>query len=408
MATQSEAPTEPRRIVIAGASLAGLRAAQTLRDAGFDGSLIVIGAEAHPPYDRPPLSKQLLLTEEAPVPPWLEEPPSLPAIADFRFGTRAVALDASARELVLDSRERLPYDRLLVATGAEPRTLPGTALLAGVHTLRTIEESLAIRAAIDEGARVAVVGGGFIGSEVAAAARQRGCEVTLIEALPQPLSRAVGTLVGERCAALHERHGVRVLTDATVAGLRGDERVESVQLADGEDIPAHLVVVGIGVVPAVDWLASSGVELRDGVVCDQFCETALPGVFAAGDLARWYNPLFDEEMRVEHWTNAVEQGMAAATNMLLANDARVPFAPVPYVWSDQYDINIRIAGRVSPEHEMKIAGGELDALAFTAIFGRDGRLTGVLTFGHPMRPLNLFRRMIEARASWKDACATTF
>lgn len=399
------AEVQAEDIVIVGASLAGMRAAQALRDDGYDGRLTIVGAETHLPYDRPPLSKQLLLGPGPPEPQWLEEPGEMLALANWRLGVRATALDGAHREVHLDTGERLRYGRLLIATGAVPRSIPATPPFAGIHLLRTFEDCEAIRKGFDRGARVAVVGGGFIGSEVAAAARSRGLDVTLIEALPQPLARVLGPAIGVACTELHRQHGVEVLTGVGVAGFEGDGgRVTGVRLADGRVVPADLVVVGIGVTPATGWLEGSGIDLRDGVVCDQMCESSIPGVFAAGDIARWHNPLFDEEMRVEHWTNAVEQGMAAAANMLRPAASRIPFAPVPYVWSDQYDVNIRIAGRVGPGHEVRVVLGSVESLSFTAIYGQADRLTGVLTFGMPMRPLNVYRRLVEQRTSWDEAC----
>ena len=237
----------------------------------------------------------------------------------------------------------------MIATGASPRRLPGTPALAGIHVLRTLDDCLRLRGELERSPRVAVVGAGFIGAEVAATCRQRGLEVTLLETLPFPLGAAVPAAIGETLAAIHRDAGVTLRCGVRVAGFAGDARVEGVRLADGTLIPADVVVVGIGVAPETRWLEGSGLALGDGVLCDETLATGAPGVVAAGDVARWRNPLFGESMRVEHWTNAVEQAGAAAERLLAGPAAGKPFAPVPFVWSDQYDRKIQIAGRVSPQ-----------------------------------------------------------
>ena len=366
-----------RSITIVGASLAGVRAAEALRRDGFDGPITLIGDELHLPYDRPPLSKQFLAGEWGEDRLALTQPDRLAEFdLDLRLGVRAVSFDLATRRLGLSTAsdssstigssasgssvsdtlvvdglvvdglvsDTLVVDGLVVATGARCRTLPGTEGLAGVFVLRSLDDSLAIRAAFEAGpSRVVVVGAGFIGSEVAATARTLGLDVTMIESLPQPLSRVLGEELGAVCAQLHRDHGVDLRTGVGVEAVEGDRRVERVRLSDGSVIDADVVVVGIGVVPNTEWLAGSGLEIDDGVVCDATC-LAAPGVTAAGDAARWPNQRFGEVMRVEHWDNAVAQGAHAARRLLVGDDEAEPFVPVPWFWSDQFDAKLQIAG----------------------------------------------------------------
>ena len=388
----------PRTIVIVGASLAGLRAAETLRREGYDDRVVLVGAEQHLPYDRPPLSKELLAGEWEPEQIALRKQPYDDLGLDLQLGRRATGLDVSGRVVELDGGETLPFDGLVLATGASPRTLPGTPALDGIFVLRTLDDCLAIRSRLETRPRVVVIGAGFIGSEVAATCRGRGLDVTVLEMLPTPLARAVGPLVGDACGRLHRDHGVDLRCGVTVAGFEGRDRVERVRFADGSAIDADLVVVGVGVTPETSWLDGSGLALDDGVVCDVTC-LAAPGVVAAGDVARWPNPLFDgESMRVEHWTNATEQGVHAARRLLGHAE---PFAPVPFVWSDQYDRKIQTVGVVSPDADVHVAHGTLDERQFVALFGRRGRLIGALGFNRP-RFVMQYRRMIAERGSWDD------
>ena len=393
------------RVVVVGASLAGLSALEALRGAGYEGELVAVGAEAALPYDRPPLSKQVLQGAWEPEQANLRDAAHYdPLEIDWRLGRQAVALDLERRAVELDDGEPLPFDGLVIATGASPRTLPDTPPLDGVFVLRTLEDCLALRKDLEGGPRVCVVGGGFIGAEVAASCRIRGLEVTVLEALPAPLARAFPAEMGAACAALHRDHGVDLRTSVGVEGLDGSGRVERVRLAGGGSVPADVVVVGVGVVPATGWLESSGLELRNGVVCDQTCATAAPGVVAAGDIARWPNPLFGEEMRIEHWSNAVEQGAAAAKRLLTSDEAAEPFAPVPYFWSDQYDTKIQFLGRSAPDDAMAVVDGSLEDGRFVALFGRARRLVGALAFNRP-RQLMAYRRLIAGATSWDDALA---
>ena len=396
--------TAPQKIVVVGASLAGLRAVEALRRLGYDGRLVLVGAEPHRPYDRPPLSKEVLRGAREPDRIALAKPEAFDALdLELRLGTRAIALDPRARAVVLEGGERLDFDGLLVATGATPRRLPGAPAIAGLYTLRTLDDCIAIRADLERGPRVAVVGAGFIGAEVAATCRQRGLDVTLIETLPVPMATTLGIEIGEICAAAHRDQGVDLRCGVRVDGLEGGDRVERVRLSDGTAVAADVIVVGIGVVPETRWLESSGLALDDGLVCDETLAAA-PGIVAAGDVARWPNRLFGETMRVEHWTNAVEQGEAAAERLLAqAGDAK-PFAPVPFVWSDQYDLKIQSAGLMKPDDEVHIAHGSLADRRFVALYGRQGRLVGALGLNR-VRFLMGYRRMIREGASWGEARA---
>jgi NADPH-dependent 2,4-dienoyl-CoA reductase/sulfur reductase-like enzyme len=384
------------RIVVVGASLAGLRAVEGLRANGYTGALTLVGAESRLPYDRPPLSKDVLAgdTDMSQLELRAED-----KWADLdvrlRLGVRATGLDIAGRAVTLEDGTSEPYDGLIVATGSVPRPFPGAV------TLRTLDDALAIRTALDDGARVCVIGAGFIGAEVAATARCRGLEVSLLEALPVPLSRALGDEMGAACGALHVDFGVDLRCGVVI------ERVEpgqGVVLADGSLVPADIVVAGIGVVPVTDWLEGSGLTIDNGVVCDETlaCVGAGGAVFAAGDIARWPNALFDDEvMRVEHWTNAVEQGDLAARNLLSGGNGE-PYAPVPYFWSDQYGVKIQFVGRSAPGDEVRVVAGSVEDRKFTAIYGRNGRIVGCLGFTMPRKVMQ-YRRMIAARASWDDA-----
>lgn len=398
---------EVSTVTIVGAGLAGLRAAETLRREGFAGRIVMIGAEPHLPYDRPPLSKELLAGEWEPEQVALRREPYDQLDLDLRLGVRATGLDLDARTLDLAGGERLGFDGLVVATGATPRVLPDLPALDGIFTLRTLDDCLALRGRLDAGARVAVIGAGFIGAEVAATCRKRGLSVTVLEALPQPMVRGVGEQLGAVLARMHREEGVDLRCGVQVEAIEGKAAVERVRLADGTVIETDALLVAIGVAPETRWLEGSGLVLDDGVVCDRTL-LAAPGVVAAGDLCRWPNPLFDGElMRLEHWTNAAESGVAAARRLLAELDggtesASEPFAPVPFVWSDQYDVKIQVVGRIGADADVAIVHGGLDGRQFVALFGRDGRLTGALAFTRP-RQLMHYRRMIAERATFAEA-----
>ncbi|HSJ99033.1 MAG TPA: FAD-dependent oxidoreductase [Myxococcota bacterium] len=391
----------PRQVVGVGGSLAGLRAVEALRERGFDGRLVWVGAEPHAPYDRPPLSKEILRGEWEPDRIALARDGVDALGAELRFGVRAESLDTVRRRVRLAGGEELPYEGLVIATGAAPRRLPGQPELEGVFVLRTLDDALALRAALEKGPRVAVVGGGFIGAEVAASCRQRGLEVAIVEALGHPLEQALGAELGALFADLHREHEVRLLTGAPVAALEGAGRIERVRLADGRALEADAVVVGIGVRPETGWLEGSGLALRDGVVCDERCRAA-PGVVAAGDVARWRHPRYGE-LRVEHWSNAVEQA-GAAVAALLDGDAAPPFAPVPFVWSDQYDVKLFVAGRPHAGDALRVVEGSLAERRFVALYGRAGRLTGAAAIGSARRFLP-WRRALAEELGFEEAVA---
>jgi 3-phenylpropionate/trans-cinnamate dioxygenase ferredoxin reductase component len=397
----------PRSIAVVGASLAGLRAAEELRRLGHDGDLVMVGAEPHLPYDRPPLSKELLVGDWEPEQTTLRRQGFDDLDFDWRLGRRATALDAAGRTLDLDDGDRIEFDGLVIATGSTPRALPDQPAYEGIFMLRTLDDALALRAALERGPRVVVVGAGFIGAEVAAACRRRHLDVTVLEALPSPMVRGLGPVLGDALGALHRDHGVDLRVSAGVDGFEADGsgRVARVLLADGGAVEADVVVVGVGVVPATAWLEGSGLTVDNGVVCDETC-LAAPGIVAAGDVARWPNPVFDGElMRLEHWTNAAEQGVVAAQRLLASDEEAEPFAPVPFVWSDQYDVKIQVAGHVRGDDTMEIVDGSIEERRFVAILGRAGRLVGAVAFSRP-RLLMQYRRMVLERTSFDDALAS--
>ena len=321
------------------------------------------------------------------------------------LGEQATALDLSARRVSLASGGDIAYDGLIIATGSAPRRLPNQPDLAGVFELRTLDDCLALRAAFDRGpSRVVVVGAGFIGAEVAATARGRGLEVSLVEALPVPLGRGLGSEMGHACAEIHRDHGVDLHLGTGVDGFEGSARVEAVRLTDGTALAAEVVVVGVGVAPVTGWLGDSGLELRDGLVCDATLNAGAPDVYAAGDVARWPNALFGEEMRVEHWTNAAEQGAAAASNLLAtwAGRTGVPYAPVPFFWSDQYESRFQFVGRGSGDDAVEVVHGSVADRRFVALYGRAGQLRGALGLSMP-KQLMPYRKLLAAEASWTEA-----
>jgi 3-phenylpropionate/trans-cinnamate dioxygenase ferredoxin reductase component len=394
----------PDSITIVGASLAGLRGAETLRNDGYDGPITVIGDETGEPYDRPPLSKQLLAGKWELDRTLLYRADRLAELdLDLQQGVRATGLDLRDRSLDLDDGRRLPFDSLLIATGSSPRQLPNTPKLDGLYTLRTLADSLALRHEFERNPRVVVVGAGFIGAEVAATARERGLDVTMIEALPVPLGRVLGDEMGALCGDIHRDHGVDLRLGVGVEGFDGHGRVERVRLSDGKTVEADVVIVGVGVAANTSWLDGSGLTIDNGVVCDASC-LAAPGVVAAGDVARWHNQRFDEIARIEHWDHAVEMGAHAARRLLQTDGEATPFSPVPYFWSDQYDRKIQLAGRPRHDDDVQIVTGSLEERRFAAVYARAGKLVAVLGINRP-RHVVQYRQLIVDGATLEDALA---
>lgn len=398
-----------RRVVVVGAGLAGLRACEGLRRGGFDGDLVLVGAEEHAPYDRPPLSKQYLAGSWERDRLALRTPEQLTDLRlELRLGEAARSLDLDERVVHVNGGV-IPFDGLVLATGAEPRHLPHTPPADGLHYLRTLDDCRVLRRVLDEpGARLVVIGAGFIGSEVASTAAARGASVTVVEAAPVPLVGAIGEQMGRVCADLHADAGVtlrcgvgveEVVTDGT--GLDGGRRVTGVRLADDTLLPADVVVVGVGVRPGTDWLEGSGLHLSDGVQCDETLHAA-PGVVAAGDVARWHDRR-SGDVRLEHWENAAEQGSHAAAS-LLAGAGATPYDEVGYFWSDQYGVKIQLVGRARPGDEVEVVEGSVDERRFVACYGRAGKLVAVLAFARP-RLLVRYRQLLVDGATFDEARA---
>ena len=357
------------------------------------------------PYDRPPLSKEVLAGDVGARPGDAADRRGRLAL-DWLLGRRATGLDLAARAVELDDAERVPFDGLVIATGATPRTLPGTAGLAGVHTLRTLDDCLAIRAALDRTpGRVVVVGAGFIGAEVAATCRGRnGSTSPCVEALPVPLGRVLGDEMGAVCGDVHRDHGVDLRLGVGVAGFEGGGRVERVLLADGSG-DRRRPRGGRRRRHAQHRRGSTGRVSRSTTAsCATRRASAAPGVVAAGDVARWPNRLFGEVMRVEHWDNAHRAGRARRAHAARRRRPDEPFTPVPWFWSDQYDRKIQLAGRSTPHDEVRIVDGSVEERKFAALYRRGDRVVGVLGFNRP-RVVMQYRRLIADGASWDDALA---
>jgi len=380
--------------IIVGANLCGGRAAETLRQEGFDGRVVLIGAEPERPYERPPLSKEFLRHETERERVFLR-PPEFYAEQEIelRLGVRASAVDLRERAVVLETGERLRFDRLLIATGGRVRRLavPG-AELEGVYYLRTMADCERIAAELAPGRRVVVIGAGFIGAEVAASARITGLEVTVLEGGQVPLGRALGPEMGRIYGDIHREHGIDLRPSTRIKRLEGSRQVERVMTSDGEAVGCDFVVVGIGIDPETGLAEGTDIEVGNGIIVDEHCRTNVEGVFAAGDVANFPNPILEERLRLEHWANAQNQGVAAAKAMLGSEE---PYADVPWFWSDQYDLNLQYVGYASSWDRI-VVRGSVPERRFTAFYLKDGRLRAAMALNRA-RDIRPSRELIRAR-----------
>ncbi|WP_370967677.1 NAD(P)/FAD-dependent oxidoreductase [Amycolatopsis sp. cg9] len=369
-----------KRVAVVGASLAGVRAAQELRAQGYDAGIVLIGEEPHLPYDRPPLSKAFLAGTASPASLELLDAGDLASLAlDFRLGVRATALEPSNRRVLLSDGGSVHADGVVIATGGRARTLPG---FEGAHTLRTLDDAVALRSSLVPGVRVAIVGAGFIGAEVASTCRSLGLDVVVLEALAAPLAPVLGPSLAAVCARLHRDHGTDLRCGVAVAGMDA----AGVHLADGSLVPADVVVTGVGMTPATDWLAGSGLKVGDGVHTDAGLVTSLPSVVAVGDVARYHAG--GTGRRHEHWTNASEQAPVAVANLLAGRTTRT-YEPSGYVWSDQYSGTLQLAGHPRPDDTLSYVDGDPASSSFVAAFQRDGETVGVFALNNA----KLFNRL---------------
>jgi 3-phenylpropionate/trans-cinnamate dioxygenase ferredoxin reductase component len=384
----------PETFVIVGASLTGGEAAATLRQEGFDGRVVLIGAEPQPPYERPPLSKDYLRGESS-FQSTLVHPPDFYGENNIetRFGVRATRVGAAEKVVELDGGESVAYNKLLIATGGRNRRFPIPGLdLEGVHDLRTAADCDSIRAEIAPGRKAVVVGMGFIGSEVAASLRQSGVEVVIVDRNKVPLRRILGEEVGRVMEGVHSDHGATLILEDTVAAFEGADRVEQVVTQGGRRIECDFVVVGLGIEPVTELLAGTGVEIDNGVLVDEFCRTGVKGIYAAGDVANHYHPVFGRRIRVEHWHNALKHGPAAARSMLGKDE---PYDEIPWFWSDQYDSNLQYAG-FHTEWDDLVVRGSMEERNFVAFYRKDGRVLAAVAVNRG-RDLRRSMRLIKAQ-----------
>lgn len=392
-----------RSVTVVGASLAGSSTIRALRAQGFDGRVTAIGAEPHLPYDRPPLSKEFLAgTMSADELSLLTADDEQSLRVDWLLGRTATALDTSTRAVTLDDGRRVVSDAVVLATGARARRLPGPTP-PGVHTVRTLEDATALRAELRPGARVVLIGGGFIGAEIASTSAKLGAEVTIVEALPTPLAAQLGAEVAGAATALHADNNVTLITGVGVSELLpgAGTSVRAVRLADGRELPADVVVVGIGAIPNTEWLAGSGLALDGGdpggVLTDAGCATDVPGIVAVGDCAASYRHFTGGVLRLEHWTNAVKQPSAGAATLL---GAPAPKPDVPYFWSDQYGSRLQFAGHRHDGDSVELTDCGTDAgeRGFLAVYRRAGQPVAVFALNRP-KPFNRLRRELAAMAT---------
>ena len=383
-----------RTFVVVGASLAGATAAITLRDAGVTGTVTLIGAEPEMPYERPPLSKAYLRRQTS-FDAALVRVPTFYAEHGITtvLGTAVSRIDTDRRVVELSDGRRFPFDSLLLATGTRVRQLTAAGVaLEGIHHLRTVADADCIRAEVAPGRRAVVVGMGFIGSEVAASLRQDGLAVTTIEPSKTPLYRVLGETVGRRIAELHRVHGVRTVFEDAVESFEGESRVSAVVTTGGRRAECDFVVAGVGVLPAVEFLDGSGIHTENGIVVDEHCRTNVDGIYAAGDVANHWHPVFNRHIRVEHWQNAMRQGAAAARNML---GHSVVYDDIPWFWSDQYDWNLQYAGYHTTWEQLVIRG-QPERDRFVACYLNDGRIDAAIAVNQG-RELRRVIPLIKAR-----------
>jgi NADPH-dependent 2,4-dienoyl-CoA reductase/sulfur reductase-like enzyme len=398
--------TVPADVVIVGASVAGVSTADALRASGYQGRIRLVDAEGVEPYDKPQLSKQALGVAWDPQQASLRGPGHFASHdIDLVLGNAVIGFDAERRVLRLANGESLGADAIVLAPGARPRRLPDEHMLPGVHTLRTLSDARAIREGFTSRPRVVVLGGGFIGLEVASAARSRGLDVTVVEMTAQPLGVALGARAALAMTTMHRDAGVRFETGVGVEAALGGKRVERVLLRDGRLLDADLVVVGFGVVPATDWLKSSGVRLANGIVCDEFGRTNVTGVYAAGDAAAWGHPADGTPTRIEHWTTAQQHGHALGYTITHPDSPRRP-PTVPYFWSDQLGVRLQSLGRVRDADEVTLQHGSWTTRDFVALYRKGDRLVGAVGV-NAARRLMPYRALIERAESW-DAALDAF
>jgi 3-phenylpropionate/trans-cinnamate dioxygenase ferredoxin reductase component len=388
----------PRSVAIVGGSIAGLTTAESLRRLGFDGRISLIGDELHDPYDRPPLSKQILCGKWQPEKAALRRPGQVDALElDFRHGVTATGVELDRHRVLLADGDSVEYDALVVATGLRPRRLPAFAGMAGVHVLRTLDDCLALQAELSSDRRVTVIGAGFLGTEIAATARQMGAQVSLVDVVSEPLTLQLGPELGQLVADLHAQHGVDVRVGVGASDVyAADGRVSRIVLSDGTHLGTDLVVLAIGTVPATEWLETSGLDLTGGLLCDAGCRAAAD-VFAVGDVARWPHATVGGLLRVESRTNAVEQAQLVARNILVPVDAAEAYRPVTFGWTDQYDVKIQIYGHRSPVSDFVMLEGSPAEDKFIGAFRHNGTITGVVGWNNP-RALRDYRDRVFTKA----------
>jgi NADPH-dependent 2,4-dienoyl-CoA reductase/sulfur reductase-like enzyme len=398
-------------VVIVGAGLSGLRTAERLRRRGHSGLITLVGGEEHPAYDRPPLSKALLVQKETPTPPSLRDPQAYAELdLDLRLGVHATRLDSAAREVHLDDGSVLGFDHLVIATGARARATSDWEQLPGVHTLRTFDDCLALRSQMEGARHLTVVGAGVLGCEIAAAGRTRGLEVCLVEPLETPLVRVLGAQLGSAVADLHRDRGVDLRTGRSVTSVESGapgspaEQAPSgirIRLDDGSTIDTDVVVLAIGSVPETSWLEGSGVEVADGIVCDPTGATSVPGVWAVGDVARLAHGPGGLPVRLEHWTSAGDTAALVAAN-IATPDAPTTLSEVPYFWSDQYDVKVQALGVPHPDDEVTVVAGSVEEHSFLALLHRGGTVRAAVAMSMPA-PLARCRRLVAGATDLQEA-----